>query len=117
MSHPSLLNGIMSHADVSSMMNIYLYMKPIFWFRHDFFFGGADCALGDDFDCRCDDLAYVSQKCLSKGLISLNVSSLARPLLGPSAPHVMYFAPLATALFPYAAWIRGIFEKRGIAIR
>jgi hypothetical protein len=38
MSHPSLLNGIMSHADVSSMMNIYLYMKPIFWFRHDFFF-------------------------------------------------------------------------------
>ena len=38
-------------------------------------FFGSDCALGDDFDCLFDDVAYVSQECLSKGLMSREETS------------------------------------------
>ena len=82
-----------------------------------FFFCGSDRAQGDDVSCHSEDFAMVRQKCLSKGLMSFIMTSQARPLLGPFAPRVIHFAPLATALFPYAAWIGITWRSEGEPLR
>ena len=48
-------------------------------------------------------LLLTARNASPKGLMSREVTPQASLHLGPPAPHIIYFTPLVTALFPYAA--------------
>ena len=58
-------------------------------------------------------LLWYARNVSPRGWCSKVWAPQARPLLGPSAPHIMYSAPLATTLFPDVAWIRNTWRSEG----
>ena len=88
-------------------------------YYHVFFFwgGGAGCALRDDFDCLFDGLAFVSQKCLSKGLMFNNMNTTSQSSPGPLRTSHLALRTFSDHIISGCGMERGIFEKRGIAIR
>jgi hypothetical protein len=56
-----------------------------------FFFFGSDRAQGDDVSCQFEDFAMVRQKCLSKGLMSCEMSITGQSSPGPlrTSHHIL----------------------------